>query len=87
MKKAIKKFTDEKLDGRYLAYLDEHLIERVRIILVQNISYLFFLILLVIIWQLIVNRVKLFKKKVYYRRKNGKQWYIKKSEICFKYKR
>ena len=49
MKKVIKKFTDEKLDGRYLAYLDEHLIERVRIILVQNISYLFFLILLVII--------------------------------------
>ena len=28
MKKVIKKFTDEKLDGRYLVYLDEHLIER-----------------------------------------------------------
>lgn len=28
MKKVIKKFTDGKLDGRYLVYLDEQLIER-----------------------------------------------------------
>ena len=28
MKKIIKKFTDGKLDGRYLVYLDEKLIER-----------------------------------------------------------
>lgn len=28
MKKVIKKFTDGKLDGRYLVYLDEQLVER-----------------------------------------------------------
>ena len=28
MKRVIKKFTDGKLDGRYLVYLDEQLIER-----------------------------------------------------------
>lgn len=28
MKKIVKKYSDEKLDGRYLVYLDEQLIER-----------------------------------------------------------